>query len=260
MAIHPTVIIEGDINIAPDVEIGPYSVLRGQITIGSGTIIDPHVTLGSKYSIIEMGEGNHVWSGAVLGGAPQDLGYKNEQNKVVIGNHNVFREFVTIHIGTTKGGGVTRVGNNCYFMTTVHIGHDCQIGDRVVIAPDSHLGGHTTFEDDVTIGGVCAFNQFVRVGKGAFVGGGSVVVKDILPFSRALGNHATCRASNKIGMQRKGYSPVEVESVHKAIRIILMGSATIQEALDRIQVECEPSPALETLINFISSSKRGIAK
>jgi UDP-N-acetylglucosamine acyltransferase len=260
MAIHPTVIIDGEVDIAPDVEIGPYSVLRGQIKIGSGTKIEPHVTLGSPYSCIEMGQGNHIWSGAVLGGAPQDLSYQNERHKVVIGDHNIFREFVTVHIGTTKGGGVTRIGNNCYFMTTVHVGHDCQIGNKVVIAPDSHLGGHTVFEDDVTIGGVCAFNQFVRVGQCAFVGGGSVVVKDILPFSRALGNHATCRASNKIGMQRKGYSSSEVESVHRAIRIILMGSATIQEGLDRIRSECEPSPALEHFVQFILNSKRGIAK
>lgn len=260
MAIHPTVIIEGEIDIAPDVEIGPYTVLRGKIKIGAGSKIDPHVTLGSKYSIIEMGEGNHVWSGAVLGGAPQDLGYKNEENKLIIGNNNTFREFVTIHIGTTKGGGVTRVGDQGYFMTTVHIGHDCQIGNRVVIAPDSHLGGHTIIEDDVNIGGVCAFNQFVRVGKGAFIGGGSVVIKDVLPFSRALGNHATSRASNKIGMQRKGYSPLEVESIHRAIRIILMGSATIQEGIERIKVECEPCPALDHFINFIHNSKRGIAK
>jgi UDP-N-acetylglucosamine acyltransferase len=260
MAIHPTAIIEGEIDIAPDVEIGPYTILRGKIKIGAGTRIDPHVTLGSKYSVIEMGEGNHVWSGAVLGGAPQDLSYKNEENKLIIGNYNTFREFVTVHIGTTKGGGVTKIGNNCYFMTTVHIGHDCQIGDRVVIATDSHLGGHTVFEDDATIGGVCAFNQFVRVGKCAFVGGGSVVVKDILPFSRAQGNHAICRASNKIGMQRKGYSQSEIESLHKAIRIILMGSATIQEGIERVRNECEPSPALDHFIHFIQTSKRGIAK
>jgi len=260
MSIHPSCIIEGELDAPADIEIGAYTVIRGQVKIGAGCKIDPHVTLGSRFSVIEMGEGNHICSGAVIGGAPQDLSYCNEQHKIVIGHRNTLREFVTVNIGTTKGGGVTRIGNNCYFMTTVHIGHDCQIGDRVVIANDSHLGGHTIIEDDATIGGVCAFNQFVRVGKCSFIGGGSVVVKDILPFSRALGNHAVVRASNKIGMQRKGYTNQDVENIHRAIRIILMGSSTIQEAIMRIRNECQMSAAIEHLLWFIQSSKRGIAK
>ncbi|MCS6838478.1 MAG: acyl-ACP--UDP-N-acetylglucosamine O-acyltransferase [Bdellovibrionaceae bacterium] len=260
MAIHPTVIIEGELVAPDDVQIGPYTVIRGKVKLGHRCRIDPHVTLGSQFSVIEMGDDNHVCSGAVLGGPPQDLSYKNESTSLIIGSRNVFREFVTVNIGTKKGGGVTRIGNDGYFMNIVHIGHDVQIGDRVVIAADCHLGGHTIIEDDVTIGGVSAFNQFVRVGKGAFIGGGSIVVKDILPFSKALGNHAICRASNKIGMQRKGYSAQEIESVHRAIRIILMGSETIGEAIERIKKECEMTPSVAHIISFIQESKRGIAK
>jgi UDP-N-acetylglucosamine acyltransferase len=259
MPIHPTVIIEGELEAPEDVYIGPYTVIRGRVKLGRGCKIDPHVTLGSEFSVIEMGDNNHVCSGAVLGGAPQDLTYKGEHHRLEIGHRNTFREFVTVNIGTTKGGGVTRIGDDNYLMNIVHLGHDVQVGNRVVIANDCHLGGHTIIEDDVTIGGVCAFNQFVRVGKGAFIGGGSIVVKDILPFSKALGNHAVCRASNKIGMQRKGYPAQEVESVHKAIRIILMGSSTMNEAIERIQNECYPCAPIDHLIQFIKSSKRGIA-
>ncbi len=260
MAIHPTVIIEGEIDIASDVEVGPYSVLRGKVTIGSGTRIDPHVTIGSESTEVVIGQRNHIWAGAVIGGHPQDLGYKKDLTRLIIGSDNVFREFSTLHVGTVKGGGQTVVGNNCYMMAYTHLGHDVHLGDRVVIANNSHLGGHTYVEDDVTIGGMCAFNQFVRVGKASFIGGGSIVVKDILPFTRALGNHAVCRASNKVGMQRKGYSPSEVENVHRAIRIILMGSTTLEEGVQRINSECERSPAIDHFIEFIKSSKRGIAK
>lgn len=259
MGVHPTVIIEGELHAPEDVEIGPYSVIRGYVKLGHRCKIDPHVTLGSPQSIITMGEDNHICSGAVLGGEPQDLSYKGERNRLEIGDRNKIREFVTINIGTIKGGGVTRIGSDNYLMNIVHIGHDCQIGNRVVIAADCHLAGHTTVEDDVVIGGVCAFNQFVRIGRGAFIAGGSLVVKDILPFSTAAGDHATCRATNKIGMQRKGYPTQEIETVHRAIRIILMGSSTMQEAIQRIEKECLPCEPIRHLIQFIKTSKRGIA-
>lgn len=262
MAIHPTVIIQGELEAPDDVEIGPYCVIRGFVKLGHRCRIDPHVTLGTPESEIIMGDDNYVCSGAVLGGWPQDLSYKGERHRLEIGHGNVFREFVTVNIGTRKGDGVTRIGNHNYFMNIVHIGHDCQIGNGVVIAADSHLGGHTIVEDYAVIGGVCAFNQFVRVGQGAFVAGGSIVRKDILPFARAgmgEGHEAVCRASNKIGLKRRGYSDYEIDQVHKALRIIIMGSVTLAEAIERIQREVDLIPPVEHILNFIKTSKRGIA-
>lgn len=257
--VHPSSVISSDVELADDVEIGPYCLIQGKVKIGKGTFVEGHVTLGSRGGILEVGENNHFCPGAVIGGAPQDLSYKGEPTKLIIGSNNIFREFTTVNLATSKGDGITEIGNNCYFMAYTHVGHDCKIGNNVVIANNSHLGGHCEIEDNVTIGGVCAFNQFTKVGRGAFIAGSSIVNKDILPFSRAQGTYATIRATNKIGLSRKGFSREEVANVHKAIRIIIMGSHTVEEGIERIKAECQMSPNIEYFINFIKSSKRGIA-
>jgi UDP-N-acetylglucosamine acyltransferase len=139
------------------------------------------------------------------------------------------------------------------------VGHDCKIGNNVVVANNSHFGGHCFVEDNVVIGGICAFNQFCRIGKNSFVAGSSIVNKDILPFSRAQGNWALVRATNKVGLLRKGFDKDDVDNIHKAIRIVIMGSHTLAEAYKRIENECVMSENIEYLVNFIKSSKRGIA-
>ena len=260
MKIHPSSIIQGEVDIEDGAEIGPYCLIQGKVTIKKGTYVEGHVTLGSRYGVLEIGENNRFSPGAVIGGPPQDITYKSEPTRLVIGNNNTFREFSTVNIATSKGDKETTVGDNGYFMAYTHIGHDCKIGNNVVIANDTHLGGHTKIEDNVVIGGVCAFNQYITVGKNAFVAGSSAVNKDILPFSRAQGNYAICRATNKVGLIRKGFSRDEVENIHRAIRIILLGSDSIEEGLTRITNECTMSDNMEYLVNFIRSSKRGIAK
>ncbi len=259
MKIHPSTVISGDVKIEDGVEIGPYCLIQGQVTIQKGTFVEGHVTLGSRYGILEIGQNNHFAPGAVIGGPPQDVTYKSEPTRLKIGNNNIFREFSTANIATSKGDKETTIGDNNYFMAYTHIGHDCKIGNNVVIANDSHLGGHTIIEDGVVIGGLSAFNQFTKVGRGAFVAGSSIVNKDILPFCRAQGNYAICRATNKVGLARKGFSRDEVQNIHKAIRILLRGSDTIDEGLARIRAECQMSPNLEYFIDFVRSSKRGIA-
>lgn len=259
MKVHPSTVISGDVHIEEGVEIGPYCLIQGTVTIKKGTYVEGHVTLGSRYGVLEIGENNHFLPGAVIGGPPQDVTYKSEPTRLKIGNNNTFREFSTVNIATSKGDKETAIGDNNYFMSYTHIGHDCKIGNNVVIANNSHLGGHTIIEDNVVIGGVCAFNQFTRVGKNAFVAGNSGINKDILPFCRAQGNYAVARATNKVGLARKGYSRDEVHNIHKALRIMLVGSDTIEEGIARIVNECTPSPNIEYLIQFIRSSKRGIA-
>lgn len=259
MKVHPSTVIQGDVKIEEGVEIGPYCLIQGQVTIQKGTFVEGHVTLGSRYGILEIGQNNHFAPGAVIGGPPQDVTYKSEPTRLKIGNNNIFREFSTANIATSKGDKETTIGDNNYFMAYTHIGHDCKIGNNVVIANDSHLGGHTIIEDSVVIGGLSAFNQFTKVGRGAFVAGSSIVNKDILPFCRAQGNYAVCRATNKVGLARKGFPREEVQNIHKAIRILLRGSDTIEEGLSRIRAECQMSPNLEYFIDFVKSSKRGIA-
>lgn len=257
--IHPSTIIQGEVEIDEGVEIGPYCHIQGKVHIKKGTFVEGHVTLGSRFGVLEIGENNHFAPGAVIGGPPQDVTYKSEPTRLRIGNNNTFREFSTVNIATSKGDKETTVGDNNYFMAYTHIGHDCKIGNNVVIANDTHLGGHTVIEDNVVIGGVCAFNQFTKVGRGAFVAGSSVVNKDILPFCRAQGNYAVARATNKVGLLRKGFSRDEVQNIHKALRFMLLGSDTVEEGLARIQAECIPSDNIEYLIQFIRSSKRGLA-
>ena len=257
--VHPSSVISPDVELADDVEIGPYCIIQGKVKIGKGTYVEGQVTLGSRYGILEIGENNHFAPGAVIGGPPQDISYKSEPTQLIIGSNNVFREFCTINIATSKGDKKTEVGNHCYMMAYTHAGHDCKIGNNVIIANNSHLGGHCEIEDNVTIGGVCAFNQFTKVGRGAFVAGGSSVNKDILPFSRAQGNYAVVRATNKIGLSRKGFSREEVANVHKAIRIMILGSHSVEEGLERIRQECTMSSNIEYIIQFIKSSKRGLA-
>lgn len=259
MKIHPSTVIQGDVNIEEGAEIGPYCLIQGTVTIKKGTVVEGHVTLGSRYGVLEIGENNHFAPGAVIGGPPQDITYKSEPTRLKIGNNNIFREFSTVNIATSKGDKETTIGDNGYFMAYTHIGHDCKIGNNVVIANDSHLGGHTVIEDGVVIGGLSAFNQFTKVGRGAFIAGSSIVNKDILPFCRARGNYAVCTATNKVGLARKGFSREEVQNIHKAIRILTLGSDTIEEGLSRIQMECQMSPNLEYLLSFVRSSKRGIA-
>ena len=144
-------------------------------------------------------------------------------------------------------------------MAYSHVGHDCKIGSNVIVANNTNFAGHVVVEDGVTIGGVCGFSQFTRVGKNSFVAGASIVNKDILPFSRAEGHWALIRATNKVGLLRKGFSKEEVANVHKAIRIVIMGSHSLEEAYQRIETECNPSENIAYLVDFIRSSKRGIA-
>ncbi len=257
--IHPSSVLSPDVELGPDVEIGPYCLIQGKVKIGKGTFIEGHVTVGSRYGIVEIGENNHLCPGAVIGGPPQDISYNGEPTKLIIGSNNVFREFSTVNLATSKGDCKTEIGNNCYFMAYTHVGHDCKIGNNVIMANDTHLGGHCEIADHVVIGGICAFNQFTKVGKFAFIAGSSVVNKDIIPFAKAHGNYALVRATNKVGLQRAGYDKDEVANIHKAIRILVLGSLTVEEGISVIQSECRPSPLVDELIHFIRTSKRGIA-
>jgi UDP-N-acetylglucosamine acyltransferase len=259
MKIHPSSVLSSDVILEEGVEIGPYCNIQGRVKIGSGTFVEGHATIGSRYGIVEIGKNNHISPGAVLGGPPQDISYKSEPTKLIIGDNNIIREFTSLNLATSKGDGSTVIGSNCYFMAYSHVGHDCKIGNNVIVANNSHFGGHCEVEDNVVIGGVCAFNQFSKIGKYSFVAGSSIVNKDILPFSRAQGNYAVVRATNKVGLLRKGFPKEEVANIHKAVRIVVMGAGTVDEAVARIQSECVQSDNIKYLIHFIKSSKRGIA-
>jgi UDP-N-acetylglucosamine acyltransferase len=258
--IHPSTVVYGDLQLEEGAVVGPYCLIQGKVKIGKNTIVEGHVSIGSKGGYVEIGAHNHLHPGAVIGGPPQDVTYKGEESSLFIGDHNVFREFSTMNLATSKGDKKTVIGSHCYFMSYTHVGHDCKVGNHVIVANDSHIGGHCDIDDYVVVGGMCAFNQFTRVGRNAFIAGGSIVNKDILPFSRAQGNHAVIRATNKVGLARRGLPREEVDNIHRAMRIMIMGSETTDEALARIDTECTPSENIEYFVRFIRESKRGIAK
>ncbi len=258
--IHPTAILDKRVEIADRVRIGPYAVLMGKVLIGAGTTVASHSVIGSEHGVVKIGENNHIYASAMVGGPPQDLKFKGEETRLEIGDHNVIREFCTINVGTSTGTGVTRIGNSNLFMAYVHVAHDCKIGNHIAIANTTNFAGHVTVEDHVRIGGVCSFNQFITIGKYAFIAGDSAVNKDIMPFTIAQGKYAVSRAANRIGLERAGFSSEEVENVHRAVRSVLKGGRTIDEALEQIQETCQPSQHIEYLVQFIRKSERGIAR
>jgi len=260
LSIHELAVISDQADIADGVTIGAFSVIQGKVKIGRGTHLENNVSIGCKSGEISIGENNYFLPGAVVGGPPQDLKYKGEPTELVIGNNNVIREFVTINVGTASGGGVTQIGNDNLLMAYVHIAHDCVLGDHIVIANSAQFAGHVVVEDHAIIGGVCAINQFVTIGKYSYIAGDSSVNKDILPYSMAQGKYAVMRATNKVGLERAGFSKEEIENIHKAIRAVIMGNRTVDESLKKITENCSPSEHLDHLIKFINASERGLAK
>ncbi|MCB0364744.1 MAG: acyl-ACP--UDP-N-acetylglucosamine O-acyltransferase [Bdellovibrionaceae bacterium] len=260
MSIHPTAILSDKTEVADGVKIGPYVVTRGRVKIGKGTVIDNHVTIGTDSGIVEIGENNHFLAGAVVGSPPQDLTYRGEATKLILGDRNTVREYCTLNLGTAKGGGVTRIGDDCLLMAYVHVAHDCHIKNKVVIANSAQFAGHVTVEDHVKIGGGCLFSQFITLGEYCYIAGDTAVNKDIIPYCIAYGNFATIRATNKIGLERAGFSKDEVENIHRAIRLVIKGGHTLGEALVKIEETCTPSDHIKRILDFIHKSERGIAR
>src|SRR5581483_6109855 len=218
MSIHTTAIVSPKAEIGSGVEIGPFTV------IGDDVVIHNDVSIGSHCNIhgpTEIGSGNIFYPHVSAGTEPQDLKFKGEKTRLLIGERNVFREFITLNRGTAGGGGVTTIGSDGFFMAQAHIAHDCHVGDRVIMANAATLAGHITVEDDAQIGAYSGMHQFCRAGKHAFVGGYSVVVKDPLPYAKSVGNHAKCYGVNTIGLQRKGFSEEAIKKIHHAFKLLL---------------------------------------
>jgi len=258
--IHPTAILDKTVEIDPGVYIGPYSILKGKVFVGAGTRIESHVVVGSQHGVVSLGKDNHLFSGAMVGGSPQDLKFKGEETRLEIGDGNAIREFVTINVGTATGTGVTKIGNHNLLMAYVHVAHDCHLGNHIAIANSTNFAGHVTVEDYVRIGGICAFNQFITIGKYAFIAGDSAVNKDIMPFTIAQGRYAVSRAPNSVLLERSGFAKEEIDNIYRAIRIVTKGGRTMEEALNDIQTECTPSENIQYLTSFIKKSERGIAR
>jgi len=257
MEIHPSAIISARAELAPGVKVGPYSIIGDQVKIGKDTVIGPHVVIEGR---TEIGERNNIYPFVSIGSPPQDVGYKGEDTRVVIGNDNILREYCTINRATTKQDWVTIVGDHNYFMISSHVGHDCVVGNHVILANSVALGGHTVVGDYASLGGLAAAHQFVRIGAYAFIGGLTGINQDIPPYMIAAGERAKLHGPNQIGLKRRGFSSEVIQGLKKAYMIIWRETPIFSEGVARVRAEMESSPELEVLLDFVSSSKRGITR
>src|SRR5689334_169694 len=256
-SIHPTAVVSPGARIGDDCFIGPYCVVGDEVQLGDGVRLESHCVIDGRTSI---GSGTHVFPFVSIGLASQDLKYKGEPSETQIGARNKIREFVTIHRGTAGGGMLTKIGDDCLIMAQAHIAHDCLIGDGVIMANAATLAGHVVIEDRAYIGAYSGVHQFCRVGKEAYIGGYSVVVKDALPFALTVGNHARCYGINKVGVRRRGYSRETIAALHHAFHILLSSKLNTTQALERIREEIDNIPEVDELVHFVESSKRGVVK
>jgi UDP-N-acetylglucosamine acyltransferase len=258
MAIHPTAVIDPSAKIAASANIGPYCVIGPDVEIGARTELKAHVYLEGPTWI---GEENLFYPYSSIGVAPQDLKYKGERAETRIGDRNRIREFITIQRGTAGGGLVTQIGDDNLLMAYVHVAHDVRIGHHVILGNAVTFAGHVTVEDHAVIEAFSGVHQFCRIGRHAFVGGYSVITRDVLPFSMTVTpRDSKTYGENKIGLERRGFSPSTVASLHKAFRILAKSGLNTTQALERMAAEVESTPEVEELIAFIRTSERGFIK
>ena len=246
--VHPAARIGAGSVIGPNAIVGEHVVLGRDCRVGASSIIDGWT---------EIGDGNEVFPFASIGLIPQDLKFKGEKTRLVIGHRNVFREFVTIHRGTGGGGGVTEIGDHNVFMAYAHIAHDCHVGNYTIFGNAATLGGHVTVEDFAAVSAFSGVHQFCRVGRYAFIGGYSVVTKDALPFAKTVGNRARIYGLNTIGLERRKFSRETISKLRRSFRYLLHSNTSRALA----QIDRDPSLQCEEvqyLTNFIRSSARGV--
>jgi UDP-N-acetylglucosamine acyltransferase len=257
MNIHPTAIVSPEANMEEGVEIGPYTIIGPDVNIGKNTVIGPHVVIDAH---TDIGEGCRIFQFASIGAIPQDLKFKGENTRVIIGNYNTIREFATIHQATSADIGVTVIGDRNLLMAYTHVAHNCKLGNNIIMSNAVNLAGHIHVEDFAIIGGMTGIHQFTRIGAHSFIGGASAVSKDIPPFVLASGNYAKLYGLNIIGLKRRGFKEETVSALKEAYRIIFRSSLLLKVAIKKVKNEVEDLPEIRQLITFIQKSERGICR
>ncbi len=261
--IHPTAIVDPQAQVADDVEIGPFSIIGPRVKIGSGTKIGAHVIFRNW---VEVGKNNVFHDMSVIGDTAQDVNFHNlEQGKVVIGDHNIFREHITIHLPKVQGN-ETRIGNYCYLMATTHVAHDCHVGNHVIMVNQTGLAGHVIVDDHAFLSGHVMVHQFVRVGSYAIIGGGTKATRDVPPFTMVNGNPAVAYGLNVVGLKRSQMTPAERSAIKQAFQILYLKGLPLPKAIAQLENELLPSlPAaspellrIEYFVKFLKNSQRGM--
>lgn len=258
MAIHPSAIVDSHAEIDGTAEIGPFCVIGPEVAIGARTCLKANVYVEGRTFI---GEDNVFYPHTTVGVAPQDLKYRGEPSETRIGDRNKIREFVSIHRGTEGGGMLTHIGHDNLLMAYVHVAHDVRIGDHVILGNAVTFAGHVTVEDHAVVEAYSGVHQFCRVGRHAFIGGYSVITRDVLPYSMTVTpRESKTYGENKTGLERRGFPAPTIQGLHKAFRILTKSGLNTTQAVERIAAEVEATPELEELLAFIQASQRGFIK
>jgi UDP-N-acetylglucosamine acyltransferase len=250
--IHKTALIDSKAKISSNVEIGPYTIIGPNVAIEEGSVIQSHVNIvGNTF----IGKGNKIFPFASIGNHPQDMKYKGEETKLLIGDNNTIREYVTINPGTAQGGGLTKVGNNNLIMISAHIAHDCIIGNNVVIANSAAIAGHAEINDYVIIGGNCGIQQFTRIGKMAMIGGMTGVSRDVIPYGLSTGNRNYLNGINIVGLRRNKVSNKEIKGLTDAYKEIFK-TKSLNENLNKLNGDFKENVLVKNVIDFINKDKK----
>jgi UDP-N-acetylglucosamine acyltransferase len=256
VSVHPSAVIAQGARVPASCTVGPFSTIGPEVTLGEDCTLISHVVLDGRTTI---GARNVFHPFCSVGVSPQDLKYRGEPTETILGDDNTIREGVTISRGTAGGGGVTRLGSHCLLMTQVHIGHDSQVGSHCILANAATLAGHVTIEDYVTLGAFSPVHQFCTVGTHAYIGGGTIVTQDVLPFSLTSARRENkAFGINKVGLARRGFSPERIDRLQKAFRLLLAAKLNTSQAVEKMRELEGDDVAL--LVAFIENSQRGIIK
>lgn len=257
MSIHPTAIVHKNAELDSSVEVGPYSIIGEHVRIGKGTTLRSHVVIEGWTTI---GESNTIYPFASIGLEPQDLKFKGEETRLEVGDHNMIREYVTLHRGTGSGGGLTKIGNRNVMMAYVHVAHDCILGDRIIMSNAATLAGSITVGNDAIVGGLSGVHQFVRIGSYAMIGGCSAVAQDVPPFVRVAGNHARLYGLNSIGLKRHGFTPDQIQVLKAAYKLLFRSGLTLREAVKTAKAKWPGDETVAHFLSFVEKSERGICR
>ena len=248
--IHPMAVVEPGAEIGPGCEIGPFAVIGPEVRLGAGVVVKPH---GVVTGWTEVGDESVIFSGAVVGEVPQDLKFRGERTRLVVGKRCRIREGATLNTGTEGGGGLTQVGDDVLMMTGAHVGHDAIVGDRVVLANQAAIAGHCHIGDDVIVGGLSGVHQWVRVGQGAIIGALTMVTNDVVPYGLVQGPRGVLDGLNLVGLKRRGVERAEITALRAAYQMLAQGEGTFLDRARRLADETD-SPHVREMTDFILSA------
>lgn len=251
--IHPSAVVEEGARIGADCRVGPFCVIGPDVTLGERVEIKSHAVVTGW---TEIGDETVIYPFAVVGEVPQDLKYDGEKSRLIVGKRNRIREGATLNLGTKGGGGVTRVGDDCLFMTGAHVGHDAVVGSRVVMANQAALAGHCIVEDDVIIGGLSGVHQFVRLGRGAIVGAVTMVTNDVIPYGLVQGPRGVLDGLNLVGLKRRGVGREDITALRAAFQMLKQGEGAFQDRARRLGDESDSEYVREIVRFILSDSDR----